>query len=229
MSEPVKRVYRSPLREAQARATRRAIVDTALARFVEDGYVASSVDAIAAAAGVSRATVFVAFGGKASLLKAAYDIAFAGEEEPMPLAERPQSLAVIAERDPARYLAGYVGVISEVFARVAPIYEVVRAAAPSDPEVAAVWERVGEERLNGSRRIVGHLVERGGLRVGLDAASAVDATSVLNDPGIYHMLVHGRGWAPAAYRSWLTGVLRRELLGGPYPAGLTASSRRRRR
>jgi len=42
-----------------------------------------------------------------------------------------------------------------------------------------------------------------------------DTIWVLNDPGVYHMLVNRRGWDAAAYRTWLTGVLARELLGKP--------------
>lgn len=208
----VKRSYRSPLREAQARDTRRAVVDAALIRFVERGYVATSVDAIADAARVSRATVFGTFGGKAALLKAAYDATFGEGDERTPLIQRPEAQSVLAERDRERYLQAYVALIADVFARVSPIYEVVRAAAASDPDVAKVWATVGEERLNGSRRIVGHLIERGGLRDGLDPTAAADVIWVLNDPGLYHMLVHRRAWSPAAYQAWLTDALHRELL-----------------
>jgi AcrR family transcriptional regulator len=205
-----------------AQATRRAIVDAALARFVEHGYVAASVDAIAEAAGVSRATVFTTFGTKSALLKAAYDAAFGGGDERTPLIQRPEAQPVLAERDPDRYLAAYMGLITDLFARVAPIYEVVRAAAAADPEVMPIWEAVGRERLNGSRRIVGHLVERGGLRPGLDPTKTADAIWVLNDPGLYHLLVHERGWPPSRYRSWLTDLLRRELLRAPDWTGGTA-------
>jgi AcrR family transcriptional regulator len=211
-SAPVKRHYRSPLRDARALQTRRAIVDAAREKFVADGYVATSIDAIAATAGVSRALVFATFGGKAALLKAAYDSAFGEDDERTPLRHRPEAAAVLAERDPRRYLAAYVELIAGIFARVAPIHEVVRAAAPSDPEVARVWEAIGEERLNGARRIVGHLQERGGLRQDLDPRATADVIWVLNDPGLYHMLVNRRGWSPRAYRRWLTAVLARELV-----------------
>ena len=211
-SSPVKRQYRSPLREARALETRRAIVDAARESFVARGYVATSVDAIAERAGVSRALVFATFGGKAALLKAAYDSAFGEGDERTPLRRRPEAQPVLAERDSRRYLAAYVDLIAGIFARVALVHEVVRAAAPSDPEVARVWDAIGEERLAGSRRIVGHVGERGGLRPDVDPATTADIIWILNDPGLYHMLVHRRGWTMDAYRHWLTTALVRELL-----------------
>src|SRR4051812_11217164 len=82
MSTPVKRPYSSTLRAAQARATRRAIVDAAARLFIELGYGATTVDAIAEAAGVSRKTVFTSVGGKADALKLAIDWAVTGDDEP---------------------------------------------------------------------------------------------------------------------------------------------------
>ncbi|MEO6578281.1 MAG: TetR/AcrR family transcriptional regulator [Candidatus Limnocylindria bacterium] len=210
--KPSPRSYRSPVRRARALETRRAIVDAAATQFAEQGYVMTSVDAIAAGAGVGRATVFAIFGTKPALLKAAYDAAFGGGDERTPLIQRPEAQRVLAERDPPRYLAAYVALIAGIFAHVAPIHEVVRAAAHADPEVAAVWERIGTERLNGSRRIVGHLEERGGVRPGLDPARAADLIWVLNDPGMYFLLVHQRGWSTAAYEGHLADLLIRELL-----------------
>jgi AcrR family transcriptional regulator len=212
LGSPVKRAYRSPLREARAKTTRRAIVDAALELFVRHGYVSTSIDAIAAAAGVGRATVFATFRGKPALLKAAYDAAFGEGDERTPLIQRPEAQLVLAERDPRRYLAAYVSLVSSIFARVAPIHEVVRAAAHADAEVREVWEQIGTERLNGARRIVAHLEARGGLRPGLDAGSTADLIWVLNDPGMYHMLVLQRGWDPTAYERQLTDLLVRQLL-----------------
>jgi AcrR family transcriptional regulator len=106
-SQPdVKRSYDSPLRKAQAAATRRAIIDAAATSFIERGYVATSIETIAEAAGVSRATVFTSVGGKKELLKKAYDVALVGDDEPVPFPLRPASLAVRAEPDPARFLVG---------------------------------------------------------------------------------------------------------------------------
>src|SRR6516162_4037958 len=90
MSQPVKKKpYNSSLRAAQARATRRAIVDAAARLFTERGYGVTTVDAIAEAAGVSRKTVFTSVGGKTEALKLAMDWAIVGDDEPVPMLERP--------------------------------------------------------------------------------------------------------------------------------------------
>jgi AcrR family transcriptional regulator len=213
-SADVKRSYESPLRKAQAAATRRAIIDAASVLFIERGYVATSMDAIAEAAGVSRATVFTSVGGKKALLKTAYDVALVGDDEPIPFPLRPASLAVRAEPDPRRFLVGYTGLVVDINVRLAPIYEAVRGAASADPEVRDVFEAIGTERRVGAGRVVGDLVSKGGrLRDGLDMEAAADILWVLIDAGLFHLLVHRRGWSRERFETWLAEAIQRELLG----------------
>ena len=208
----VKRGYRSPLREAGARATRAAIVTAATRLFIELGYAATSVDAIADAAGVSRATVFATFGGKAAILKAAYDVALVGDDEPVPLADRPRSKVVQAEPDAGRLLEGYAEILTEISGRLAPIYEAVRGGASADPEAREVWEKIQTERRIGGANVVRLLTARRALRKDLDREIAGDLVWVLNDPGLYFMLVHRRRWSPVRFRGWLAETLKAQLL-----------------
>jgi TetR/AcrR family transcriptional regulator of autoinduction and epiphytic fitness len=211
-AEPVKRRYESPRRVAMRRETRRAIVDAAARLFAERGYVGTSFDAIAEAAGVGRATVFDHFPTKTGLLKTAYDVTLVGDDEPIPLPERPESLAVRAERDPRTFLAGYAAIVTGVARRVSPIYEAIRGAAHADPEAAEVWRKVGAERRIGGGNIVASIVDRGGLRPGVDPDRAADLVYALTDPGLYHLLVRERGWPDEAFTAWLAATLRRELV-----------------
>jgi TetR/AcrR family transcriptional regulator, regulator of autoinduction and epiphytic fitness len=210
----VKRRYASPRRAAQSRATRRAIVDAAARLFAERGYVATSFDAIADAAAVGRATVFAHFPAKAALLKTAYDVTLVGDDEPIPLPERPESLAVRAERDPHRFLAGYAAIVTGVARRVSPIYEAIRGAAHADPEAAAVWRKVGAERRIGGANIVASIVDRGAFRGDIDPERAADLVFALVDPGLYHVLVRERGWPHDDFTAWLAATLQRELVAG---------------
>ncbi len=212
-SAAVKRVYRSPLRAAQAGQTRHAIVDAAKRLFVEAGYGATSIDAIAEAAGVSRATVFAVVGSKAALLKTAYDVALVGDDEAVALPDRPGAKAIRAEPDPKRYLERYAGFVTELGARVAAIYEATRGAASADPEIRPVWEKIQGERRIGAAHVVADTAAKGPLRDGIDPESAADVVWVLNDPGLYHLLVNVRGWPAGRYREWLADSLKRELLG----------------
>src|SRR5688572_19924293 len=102
MVERVKpRRYESTLRADQARETRRRIRTAAEALFVERGWSSTSMDDIAKAAGVSRQTVFTAFGSKAGLLKEVCDVALAGDDEPLSVQERPDAQRVMASPDAA--------------------------------------------------------------------------------------------------------------------------------
>ena len=213
----VKRSYRSPLRVAQARATRGKILAAATELFVAAGYGATSIDAIADAAGVSRATVFNVFGDKPTLLKSAYDVALVGDDEPVALPDRADSKAIRAEPDPARYLERYAALIAELGGRVSGIYEAVRGAAGTDPEVRPVWEKILAERRVGAEHVVADTASKGPLRPGLDPAAAADVVWILIDPGLHHLLVDRRSWSDEIFRNWLAGQLVRELLGEERP------------
>src|SRR4051812_17634667 len=108
MAEDVKRTYSSALRAEQARTTRRAIVDAAATLFVRDGFGATTVDAIAKQAGVSRKTVFTSVGGKVEALKLARDWAIVGDDEPIGLLDRPVIKVAQSEPDARLILAGFV-------------------------------------------------------------------------------------------------------------------------
>jgi|SRR5436190_13110328 len=196
------------------RQTRRAIIDAAARLFADRGYVATSFDAIADAAGVGRATVFAHFPTKAGLLKTAYDVTLVDDDEPIPLPQRPESLAVRAERDPRKFLAGYAAIITGVASRISPIYEAIRGAAHADPEAAAVWRKVGDERRIGGGNIVASIIDRGALRPDADPERAADLVYALVDPGLYHLLVRERGWSDEAFTTWLAATLQRELVDG---------------
>jgi AcrR family transcriptional regulator len=207
----VKRPYQSTLRGAQAQSTRGAVIAAAARLFVERGYAATSIEEIAAAAGVSRATVFTSVGGKAKLLKTALDVAIVGDDEPIALPERPRSKAIRAEPDPRKYLALYAELVTEMDGRLAGIHEAVRGAAGVDPDARALWESHLAQHRQGAANVIGDLMRKGGLRPGLDRDSAADIVWLLG-PGTYHMLVHRRGWPPERFQTWLTETFISQLL-----------------
>jgi AcrR family transcriptional regulator len=222
MRRPVKRAYQSSLRAQQAEATTRAIVDAAAELFSQKGYAAVSLDAVAAAAEVSRATVFSSVGGKPALLRAAFRAAFgraAGAPDvPMPFVERPRSVEVRARPSVRGYLAGYAGLVTSVFHRMARVYEAIREGARSDPAVEELWNEVNAERRRGAATIVADVKARSRLRAGLDETAAADVVWLLNDPVHYDMLVRGRGWSDEQFQAWLTRALETELVGRSGPS-----------
>ena len=222
MRRPVKRAYQSSLRAQQAEATTRAIVDAAAELFSQKGYAAVSLEAVAAAAEVSRATVFASVGGKPALLRAAFRAAFgraAGAPNvPMPFVERPRSVEVRARPSVRGYLAGYADLVTSVFHQMARVYEAIREGARSDPAVEELWNEVNAERRRGAATIVADVKARSRLRPGLDETAAADVVWLLNDPGHYDMLVRGRGWSDEQFQAWLARALEAELVGRSGPS-----------
>jgi AcrR family transcriptional regulator len=214
----VKRSYDSRLRDARAEATRLAIVAAAGRLFAERGYAATSMEEIAVAAGVGRATVFTAVGGKTELLTEAYRLAVRGPANAnTPLGQQARSRRISAEADAHKLLAGYAGVMVEVGRRLAPLYEAVRAAAHADPEARELWQLITEERRTAATGIVRRLAERKALLHDLDRQSASDILWVLNDPALYQLLVTQRRWTQRRFRSWLTHSMQTQLLEPPDP------------
>ncbi len=222
MSEPVKKPYSSALRAAQARATRRAIVDAAARLFVEHGYGATTIDAIAEAAGVSRKTVFTSVGGKPEALKLAIDWAVVGDDEPVPMMERPHVKAARLETDARRILTDYARSVREVSARIAPLNAVVQAAAGLDAEIRALAEEGRAQRIRGMRFLAQLLADRGALKPGLTASEAADILWLFNDPAVYHRLVIEQHWSPDRYQNWLADAFISLLIPASYqPKTLT--------
>ena len=211
MSQPARR-YVSEVRDEQARRTRRAIVTAARELFLGQGYAATTIDAIAAAAHVSRRTVFNAVGGKTVLLKLALEWAIVGDDEPVPLADRPAIKAIQADRDPRRALALWVDLVVDIAARVAPIGAVLYAAADGDPEAAELLASEAQVRMYGARAFAGHLASLDGLAPGVSEQQAADLCWAVNDGHLYSLLVTQRGWTPAAFAQWLSDSLAATLV-----------------
>lgn len=201
-----------PLRAAKAARTRQQVSAAAGRLFVQRGYVATTVHDIAAAAGVSRATVFNSVGGKPALLRACYDIATVGDDDPTPLPQRPELLAVRDAPDQRRTIQLYAGVIADIGERLSGIYEVFRAAAATDPDIKTQWDQIQAERLGGGRGLVHILAGKGPLRSGLDVEEAGDVVWAHIDASLYHRLVVERGWSRSRFEEWFTRTLTSYLL-----------------
>jgi AcrR family transcriptional regulator len=207
VSESVKRHYVSTLRAEQARATRRAIVDAAAQLFVERGYGATTVDAIAEKAGVSRKTVFTSVGGKVEALKLAVAFAIAGDDEPVALLDRSAIERLRQEPDARRLLRGFAAVQRGVATRVASLAHVAESATGIDPALRELAEASRRHRLTSMRALARELAARGALPDGLSVVKAADVLWVFSDPLTYHRLVLERGWSPKRYEEWIGDAL----------------------
>jgi AcrR family transcriptional regulator len=211
VSQPAKR-YVSEVRDEQARRTRRAIVTAARDLFLAQGYAATTIDAIAEAAHVSRRTVFNSVGGKVVLLKLALDWAIVGDDEPVAMADRPAVRAIQAERDPRQALTLWVRTITDVAARVAPIAAVLYAAADGDPDASEMLAEEARNRMFGARAFVAYLASLDALAPGTSEQQAADLCWALMDGHLYRLLVGQRGWTTAEFERWLSASLAATLL-----------------
>jgi AcrR family transcriptional regulator len=198
------RSYRSPLREEQARLTQRRILDAAKRLLLEQGYSATTMAAVATEAGVATQTVYKTFGTKPALVKRLYDVTLVGDDEPIPFAERPEAVALRAETDPRRLLAGYALLGRGLVERLGPLLRVlVGGARAGDPELRDFVDTVNRERLAGSTQIVAHLAGMGALRPGLSQERARDAIWMLNSVEVWSLLTEQRGWSGDEYADWV--------------------------
>jgi AcrR family transcriptional regulator len=206
------RRYVSPLREQSARQTRQAILDSARELFIRRGYVATTIEQIAERAGVSRPTVFAAAGNKRAILKQLHDIALAGDDQPLPVAERSWYREALREPDPGRSLRLYARNAARMHERYADLHEVLQMAAGADDELAELWQASEDERRTGAGYVIDALLGKGPLKPGLDRDSAVDLLWVFNGPGIFRRLVRRRGWTSQRYEQWLADTFCDQLL-----------------
>jgi AcrR family transcriptional regulator len=214
MSQPARR-YTSQIRDEQARRTRRAIVTAAHDLFLAQGYAATTIDAIAQAAHVSRRTVFNSVGGKATLLKLTLDWAIVGDDEPTPLADRPAVKAIQAEPDPRKAVALWAQMVTEIAARVAPISEVLTAAADADRDAAQLAAAADRDRMFGATAFIRYLASLDSLSPGITQQHAADLCWALMDAHLYRRLVTQRDWTTGDYTQWLSSSLTATLLRTP--------------
>jgi AcrR family transcriptional regulator len=206
------RSYDNRLRAQQAGRTRAAVLDAAHRLLVERGYAATSVRDIAEAAGVSFPTVYAAVGNKPAILSALWDIAVAGDDEPVPMAERAQVRAAEADPDPRGTLAVFAHQITAASARTAPLLRVIDEAAGASPEIAALAGKTRAELHAGVTRLARNLHRKGVLRPDLTVAKAADILWMLAGGVVHHALVEQREWSSAEAEEWLATSLGRLLL-----------------
>jgi AcrR family transcriptional regulator len=218
MSRPVNpRRYRSARRQEQASRTRRAILDAAGRLFVQHGYTATTMAAVADAAGVALDTVYAAVGPKPVLFRLLVEVAISGADPPVEALERDYVHAIRAEPDAASKLVLYAGAIRRIQQRLAPLVQVLQQAAEADPQLRALWRQIAERRAANMGVLAAELAATGALRPDLTVQVAADVLWSMNSPEFYLLLVGQRGWEPDRYQRWLADAWQRLLLQPPDP------------
>lgn len=199
-------------REQRALHTRTRIAEAALRLFLERGYLATTVEAIASQAGVAPATVYQAFGTKQAVLARVLDTTIAGDDASVPLLDREWVAEALRHRSAQRRLAGVVRGSAQIAARTAPLKEVLRDAAATDPRARELIREDQERRHQTQRALVEMAVDNDELRPDTTLDQAADTFFMLVNSSSYE-LAESLGWNEMDWQQWLVDVLTAEFFG----------------
>jgi hypothetical protein len=152
------------------------------------------------------------FGTKARLLKAAIDVAIAGDDEPVPVLDRGWAGDALRAENAEELLSVVAGVLGPAQARSAGLVLALLEASPADAELAALAEQLITQRASTAAWLVDALTRHAPLRAGCTREEAVDTVWVLMDPAVFDRLTRQRHWTQEQYQGWFAGSVRRLLL-----------------
>ena len=209
---PVKRKYDSSRRKAQSLQTQMQVVEAARKLFIELGYSGTSINLIAQEGGVAPETVYSLFGNKKAILSRVVVVSIVGDGEPIPLLAREQIREVEEETVQTRQIQMFAKRIQLIMSRVAPMFEVMRGAAKTEPEIDIILKKYLDGRMQGMGYFIDCVMANGPLRKNLDKQTAVETIWALTSAEVYNLFMEDRGWSAEEYEFWLTETLTRLLL-----------------
>jgi AcrR family transcriptional regulator len=201
MPDRVKRRYDSSRRQAQAKATQRAVLRAAHDLFVERGYGRTTIAEVAAAAEVAPETIYAAFGNKPTLLRRVWDITIGGDDDDIPFHERPEIRAIRSEPDLARRFTMHATMYVRTARRTAPFILALSGAASAEPVAAEMLAEVGRQRLMGMSVMARDAAATGALAVSEEQCR--DIVWAMTDGTLWHRFVVERGWTDDQFAEWL--------------------------
>jgi AcrR family transcriptional regulator len=200
---PKRRAYDATSRQKAAAATVRSIIEAARRLFLEQGYVATTMPAIAQAAGIALDTVYASVGKKPRLFRLLVEAAISGQDQPVTAEDREYVRRIRAEPDAHTKLRIYAAALRDIHPRLAPMFQVLRAAAPLDPGLAALWHEISERRAANMRLLAADLLKTGQVKKGLPLQKVADIIWSTGSPEFYLLLVNERDWTLDAFARWL--------------------------
>jgi len=207
-----KRKYDSSRRQARALETQAQIVEAARELFIKDGYSGVSIETIARKAKASPELIYSVFKNKRTILSHAMNLAAGTDDEPIPVMLRSYIQEVASERNQQRQIQMFASRMQMFFSHIAPVVEVMRAAAKTEPEIDNLLKKYLNDRYQGMGFFIDCLLANGPLRSGLSKLTAVETIWTLASAEVYNLLVRDRGWSGEEYEVWLSEALGRLLL-----------------
>jgi AcrR family transcriptional regulator len=192
-------------RRERSLATRERILTAATALFVRDGYLSTTMAAIAAEADVAVQSLYLRFGSKLAILKAGLDVAIVGDLESIPLVEREWVRRLAVTQDGPEAVRLFVREVTRILDRTYPIYAVVQAASAG--EAGQLLAENKRQRAEGQRVNTEVLSRKPGFAPGLTVDTAADLIYGLVSEDCYGLLVGDRGWMPEKWEKWCAEIL----------------------
>jgi AcrR family transcriptional regulator len=208
MSGVKKTAAATPSRSQRAAATRRRILDSALAAFSDHGYSSTTMDAVAGGADVAVQTVYFTFHTKGELLEAAFEHAVLGPEQTPPHL-RPWWPRSGDGYDITEAIGRLVTGTTELLERAAPLVWSVLG----DDAARQSYERNEHLRQVGYAELVSALTEKHPLRPGLTPLKARDILLVLTGPQLFVQYTRQLGWTAEELADWMTTALLEQVFG----------------
>ena len=199
----------SPLRDAQIAQTEERIVAAATELFLADGYVPTTLEAVARRAEVAARTVYVRFGTKAALFKRVVDVAIVGDTQPVDVLGRGWVQAGMTATTAAERIAVSAAIGRQIMQRTGPLFAVAQQAAAVEPLIAEFWQQGREQSRQVQALIWTRMAEDGLLDPAVDLAWLIDTASVVAAAETYLLVTRMLGWDLDAYQSWLAATLTR--------------------
>jgi AcrR family transcriptional regulator len=214
MSEHVKpsRRYRSAVRAEQAQRTQSRILGAARALFLERGFAATTLAAIAEQAGVAPETIYAIYRTKAGLLGNVVRAAVLRDGGPEDVLEHRWVKELLRLPDPPAQLAALARHTARTVELTSPMHTVIAAAGSGNGELDDLRRELREMRFDGQARVIAAIADERTLRPGLTPEAAADTFSALASPELHHVLTADRGWSQERYARWLQETARAALL-----------------
>jgi len=204
------RRYNASGRRADAEARQQRTVDAAARLFVEQGYGATSIADIAAAADVSPQFIYSSFESKAGVLARAVDYAIAGDTADVPVAARPAARVAMTHPDVQHRISSMVTLLRESHERAAALIHLVETASATDDALAELANKLTAQ-LRKDLTGFAKALPRGTLRPGVTVRRAGDILCALGAPRTWSTLVDQFGWTAKEYEAWLIDTVKRSL------------------
>jgi AcrR family transcriptional regulator len=206
MTSEVNPGARPPLRQAQIALTEQRILAAATGLFLADGYLATTLEAVARHAQVGARTVYLRFGTKAALFKRVVDVAIVGDTQPVDVLGRDWVHAALTAPTAAQRISASAAAGRQIMQRTGALFAVAQQAAAVEPLIADFWQQGREQSRHAQAVIWTRMAQDGLLDPSVDLDWLIDTASIMSAAETYLLITKMKDWDLDAYQAWLTAT-----------------------